>query len=51
MYENDKKAMASVERIIGGVILDSHRSTGFSSSRADIESTTIPNSHKRNITQ
>lgn len=37
MYEHDKKTMASVERIVGGV-MDSHRSTGFSSSNADNES-------------
>jgi hypothetical protein len=54
MYEHDKKTMASVERIVG-VAMDSHRSTGFSSSNADNESSAYyPNfhpQHKRNITQ
>jgi hypothetical protein len=54
MYEHDKKTMASVERIVG-VAMDSHRSTGFSSSNADNESSayypTYHPQHKRNITQ
>jgi hypothetical protein len=39
MYENDKKTMASVERLIG--VLESHRSTGLSSSNFDNESNFI----------
>jgi hypothetical protein len=51
MYEKDKKTMASVEKLVG--VLESHRSTGLSSSNFDNESNYTKQKepcHKRNAT-